>query len=134
MNTDLAKIGSLPDCKADVSGLSPAFQETVKMFCGAKEGGPGRVEILVNDITEFIERDVSYKDGTTFILHLVDLKLLLVTYYESGRILYATYNEDGTFVKAKKKTGLNPRDCKRCHTFYDNVCSFGQCGTHGKFK
>jgi hypothetical protein len=129
VDTELNKIGVLPNCKADISKYTPIIRDTIKTYCGVHENGPGRVEILVNNVTEFSNKNAEYSEDTKFILHLIDMKLLFVTSYEHGKINYGVYTEEGKMVKGKRKSGLNPRDCKSCHNLYKDYCYYGQCGT-----
>jgi len=128
VNTKLAQMGFLPDCKASKAGLDEIFAETVNTYCGVAEKGPGRVEVLVNNITEFENKNGKYSNNTNFILHLIDMKLLFVTSYADGKIRYGVYTEEGKMVKGKRKSGLHPRDCRSCHNLYKDDCYYGQCG------
>jgi len=129
VQTPLAIIGALPDCNADISSLPAIYRETVATYCAVKPGGPGKVEILVNDADSFAKRSGSYKDGTTFILHLKDLKVLFVTTYKGNKPLYSIFTESGADAANVKGSGLNPEDCRTCHTGYSAFCLNGQCGT-----
>lgn len=131
VTTPLAMIGALPDCNADVHTLPAIYKETVATYCAVKPGGPGAVEILVSASGEepFAKRNGNYPDGATFILHLKDLKLLFVTTYKGNKPLYSIYTEDGQDVSNAPGSGLNPDDCRKCHTGYQSFCVNGQCGT-----
>ena len=131
VKTPLAIIGALPDCNADVSSLPPIYQETVATYCAVKPGGPGAVEILVspNAKEAFAKRDGNYPDGATFILHLKDLKVLFVTTYKANKPLYSIYTEDGQDAASTPGSGLNPNDCRTCHTGYGAFCVNGQCAS-----
>ena len=129
VTTPLSTIGALPDCNADVSSLPPIYQETVATYCAVKPGGPGAVEILVSDPAAFKARTGHYKDGTVFILHLKDLKVLFVTEYKGNKPLYGIYTEGGQDAANAVGTGLNPEDCRKCHTGYQAFCINGQCAT-----
>ena len=131
VNTPLATIGALPDCNADVSSLPLIYQETVSTYCAVKPGGPGAVAILVNKIGEesFTKRNGNYPDDAVFILHLKDLKVLFVTTYKDNKPLYSIYTEDGTDASNAVGSGLNPNDCRTCHTGYGAFCLNGQCAT-----
>jgi hypothetical protein len=129
MDTPLASIGALPDCNADVSSLPAIYQETVATYCAVKPGGPGAVEILASNPAEFKARSGKYKDDTFFILHLKDLKVLFVTQWKNNKPLYGIYTENGQDAANKIGTGLNPADCRACHTGYQAFCINGQCAT-----
>ncbi|PHS57835.1 MAG: hypothetical protein COB17_05100 [Sulfurimonas sp.] len=131
VTTPLTIIGALPDCNADVSSLPPIYQETVATYCAIKPGGPGKIAILVNAKakTSFVKRDGNYPDGAVMILHLIDLKVLFVTTYKANKPLYSIYTEDGTDAANKVGSGLNPVDCRTCHTGYGAFCLNGQCAT-----
>jgi len=131
VKTPLVTIGALPDCNADVSSLPAIYQETVATYCAVKPGGPGAVEVLVNKVgkSAFTKRDGHYPDGATFILHLKDLKVLFVTTYKGNKPFYSIYTEDGQDAANKPGSGLNPRDCRTCHTGYGAFCVNGQCAT-----
>jgi len=129
MNTPLASIGALPDCNADVSTLPAIYQETVAVYCAVKSDGPGAVEILASDAASFKARSGTYKDGTFYILHLKDLKLLFVTEWKGNKPLYGIYLENGTDASNALGSGLNPQDCRSCHTAYKAFCLNGQCAT-----
>jgi hypothetical protein len=129
VQTPLTTIGALPGCDADVSSLPAIYRETVATYCAVKPGGPGKVEVLVNDTDAFAKRNGSYKDGTTFILHLKDLKVLFVTTYKGNKPLYSIFTENGTDASNAKGSGLNPEDCRTCHTGYSTFCINGQCAT-----
>jgi len=131
VNTPLTKIGALPGCDADVSSLPLIYRETVSTYCAIKPGGPGAVEVLVNQKAKdaYKKRDGKFPDGSVLILHLKDLKALFVTTYKGGKPLYSVYTEDGKDISSKKGSGLNPQDCRTCHTGYKAFCVNGQCGT-----
>lgn len=131
VSTPLATIGALPDCNADVSSLPLIYQETVSTYCAVKPGGPGAVEVLVNKTGKeaFTKRNGHYPDGAIFILHLKDLKVLFVTTYQGNKPMYSIYTEDGTDAANVPGSGLNPNDCRTCHTGYGAFCINGQCAT-----
>ena len=131
VNTTLTSIGALPGCDADVHTLPTIYQETVSTYCAVKAGGPGAVAILVNATAKdaFKKRDGKFPDGSVLILHLKDLKVLFVTTYKGNKPLYSIYTEDGTDAANKPGTGLNPNDCRTCHTGYGAFCINGQCGS-----
>lgn len=127
--TPLSTIGALPGCNADVSSLPAIYQETVSMYCAVKPGGPGAVEILVSDKKAFKARTGKYKDDTFFILHLKELKVLFVTQWKDNKPLYGIYTHSGQDAANVLGSGLNPQDCKQCHTGYQAFCINGQCAT-----
>jgi hypothetical protein len=129
MSTPLAGIGALPDCDADVSSLPAIYQETVAMYCAVKPGGPGAVAVLASDASAFKGRSGTYKDGTVYILHLKDLKVLFVTEWKNNKPLYGIWTEDGKDAANVVGSGLNPQDCRTCHTGYGAFCINGQCAT-----
>lgn len=131
IKTPLAVLGALPDCNADVSALPAIYQETVATYCAIKPGGPGAVAILVNKSAKgpFAKRDGKFPDGATMILHLKDLKVLFVTTYKGNKPLYSIYTEDGQDAANTPGSGLNPNDCRTCHTGYGAFCINGQCAT-----
>jgi len=131
VTTPLSVIGALPDCNADVSALPVIYQETVATYCAVKPGGPGAVEILVNTSAEtpFAKRTGSYPDDAVMILHLKDLKVLFVTTYKGNKPFYSIYTEDGQDAAGAEGSGLNPNDCRTCHTGYGAFCLNGQCAT-----
>jgi hypothetical protein len=131
VKTPLAAIGALPGCDADVSTLPEIYQETVATYCAVKPGGPGAVEILVGKSAEssFAKRAGHYPDGAELILHLKDLKVLFVTTYKGNKPFYSIYTEDGKDAAGAAGSGLNPNDCRTCHTGYAAFCLNGQCAT-----
>ena len=130
VNTALGQIGALPGCDADVSSLPAIYRETVAIYCAVKPGGPGKVEILVNpkSMKTYAKRNGKFKNGPQMILHLIDLKALMVTLYKNGVPYYKVYTEAG-----KDITGANAplaaNTCVECHTGYQAFCINGQCGT-----
>ncbi len=131
VKTPLVTIGALPGCDADVSTLPAIYQETVATYCAIKPGGPGAVEVLVNKSAKspYAKRDGNFPDGATTILHLKDLKVLFVTSYKGNKPLYSIYTEEGQDIAGKAGSGLNPNDCRKCHTGYGAFCINGQCAT-----
>ena len=129
MSTPLSTIGALPDCNADVSALPAIYQETVSTYCAVKPGGPGAVEILASDVNAFKTRTGTYKDKTSYILHLKDLKVLFVTEWKNNKPLYGIWTEDGKDAANVVGSGLNPQDCRTCHTGYGAFCLNGQCAS-----
>ena len=131
VTTPLSVIGALPDCNADVSSLPSIYQETVATYCAVKPGGPGAVAILVNATGKdaFAKRNGTYPDGSVFILHLKDLKVLFITTYKGNKPLYSIYTEDGQDAANVPGSGLSPKDCRTCHTGYGAFCLNGQCAT-----
>ena len=131
VKTPLATIGALPGCDADVSTLPEIYQETVSTYCAVKPGGPGAVEILVGKSAEssFAKRNGHYPDGAELILHLKDLKVLFVTTYKGNKPVYSIYTEGGKDAAGAAGSGLNPNDCRTCHTGYAAFCLNGQCAT-----
>ncbi len=125
--------GALPGCDADVSSLPKVYQETVSTYCAVKDGGPGKVEVLVSPtaLDTYKKRDGKFKDGDELVLHLKDLKVLFVTSYKGGKPVYSIYDESGKDVSGDVGSGLNPSDCRTCHTGYD---AFGANGQMGTFK
>lgn len=132
-DTTLTKIGALPDCDADVDSLPEIYQETVFTYCEVKEGGPGKVGVLVNKTHQeaFSKRSGTYKDGAAFILHLKDLKVLFTTGYKDNAPVYKVFTEDGKDITAKSGP-LAANTCITCHTGYRNFCKNGQCGAIAK--
>ena len=129
-STPLTHIGALPGCDADVSSLPKIYQETVATYCAIKPGGPGKVEVLVKPsaMDTFKKRNGKFKDGDTLILWLKDIKAIFVTTYKGGKPYYGAFTEDGKDIAGKKGSGLNPADCRTCHTGYAAFCVNGQCG------
>ncbi len=125
--------GALPGCDADVSSLPKVYQETVAAYCAVKDGGPGKVEILVSSsaLDVYKARDGKFKDGDEMILYLKDLQVLFVTSYKDGKPLYSIYDESGKDVSSVEGSGLHPNDCRTCHTGYE---AFGINGQMGAFK
>ncbi len=130
VNTALTGIGALPGCEADVSSLPPIYQETVATYCALREGGPGKVNVLVksDSVETYKTRNGQFADGPQLALHLIDLKAIMFTGYSGGVPVYRTYGEDG-----KNLTGAMPalseETCLVCHTGYEAFCINGQCGT-----
>ena len=127
VNTPLTSIGALPGCDADVSGLPLIYQETVSTYCAVKAGGPGAVDVLTSDLKAFKQRSGNFKDDTIYILHLKDLKVLFVTQWKNNKPLYGIWTEDGRDAANVVGSGLNPQDCRKCHTGYKAFCINGQC-------
>ncbi len=129
-STPLTHIGALPGCDADVSSLPKIYQETVATYCAIKPGGPGKVDVLVKPsaMDTYKKRTGKFKDGDTLILWLKDIKAIFVTTYKGGKPLYGAFTEDGKDIAGKPGSGLNPQDCRTCHTGYAAFCVNGQCG------
>lgn len=129
VTTPLVKIGALPGCDADVNSLPQIYQETVATYCGVKQGGPGKVTILVNpeSAMAYAARSGKYADGNNLILHLVDMKVLFVTSHKEGVAQYDIYTEGGKKINAINGP-LSPATCMDCHTGYQSFCVAGQCG------
>jgi len=129
VSTTLTKIGTLPGCEANVDTLPPIYQETVATYCNIRQGGPGKVAVLVNPAHKsgYAVRDGKFADGVAMILHLKDMKLLLVTGYKGGKAQYGTYTENGKDVTAASGP-LGAEMCRTCHTGYTSFCVNGQCG------
>jgi hypothetical protein len=121
--------GALPDCKANVSSLPTIYQETVKVYCGVKPGGPGKVAILVRPdaMKSYAARDGKMPDGANMILHLTDMKAIFLTSYSGGKPSYSVHTEDGKDVTAPNGP-LAAATCNTCHTGYQAFCKAGQCG------
>ena len=121
--------GALPDCKANVSSLPPIYQETVKVYCGVKPGGPGKVAILVRPdaMKAYSARDGKMPDGANMILHLKDMKAIFLTTYTGGKPSYSVHTEDGKDGTAASGP-LAASTCITCHTGYQSFCKNGQCG------
>ncbi|MBT3308139.1 MAG: hypothetical protein HOL04_06640 [Gammaproteobacteria bacterium] len=130
VNTTLTGIGALPGCEADVSSLPPIYQETVATYCALREGGPGKVNILVAPGSEsnYQKRDGHFSDGPQMALHLIDLKAIMFTGYSNGLPVYRTYGEDGKNL-TNAMPQLSEETCIVCHTGYEAFCLNGQCGT-----
>lgn len=129
VSTTLTEIGALPDCNADVSKLPPIYQETVATYCGVRQGGPGKVAVLVNPgaMDAYKSRNGKFKDGGSMILHLKDMKVLFVTAHKGGSATYGVFTEDGKDITANDGP-LSATTCKNCHTGYTAFCVNGQCG------
>ncbi len=130
VSTPLTAIGALPGCDANVSKLPQIYQETVKVYCGVKPGGPGKVAILVRPeaMKAFSARDGKFPDGANLILHLKDMKALFVTTYVDGKPTYNVFTEDGKEATAASGP-LAAATCVTCHTGYQAFCKNGQCGS-----
>jgi len=129
VETPLTQIGALPGCDADVSGLPPIYQETVAIYCPLRQGGPGKVAILVrpSEVETFKARNGKFSDGVNMILHLVDMKVLMVSGHEKGQVKYGLYTEDGKDIAADSGP-LAMETCITCHSGYEAFCVNGQCG------
>lgn len=131
--TPLTQIGALPGCDADVSALPPIYQETVEIYCGVKDGGPGAVDVLVRpaSLDNYKTRNGELGDGPSMILHLKDMKVLFVSGQQGGKAVYGVYTEDGTdAMSADAGSPLAASTCRECHSGYQAFCVAGQCGTH----
>jgi len=130
VGTTLTKVGAIPGCDADVSGFPPIYQETVATYCNVKQGGPGKVAILVNpaDLANYKARNGHFSNGTNMILHLLDMKVLFVTGHSGGNVAYGVFTEDGKDLGASSGP-LDLGKCRLCHTGYQAFCLNGQCGT-----
>ena len=130
MDTALTRIGALPGCEADVSALPPIYQETVATYCALREGGPGKVNVLVKPGSEqtYHQRSGGFTDGPQMALHLIDLKAIMFTGYSNGMPVYRTYGEDGGNLTGAMPQ-LSEETCIVCHTGYEAFCMNGQCGT-----
>jgi hypothetical protein len=121
--------GALPGCDANVSSLPPIYQETVKVYCGVKPGGPGKVQILVRPeaMSAYAVRSGKLPDGANMILHLTDMKAIFLTTHSGGKPSYSVHTEDGKDVTAASGPLAAPT-CVTCHTGYQSFCVNGQCG------
>ena len=131
VNTPLTGVGTLPGCDADVSGLPPIYQETVEIYCGVREGGPGAVDVLVKPsaVASYEARNGQFSDGANMILHLKDLQILFVTGHAGGKAKYGVFKEDGSDVTDANGDGaLGTNTCRVCHSGYQAFCKSGQCG------
>jgi len=130
VSTTLTEIGALPGCDADVSKLPPIYQETVATFCGVRQGGPGKVAVLVNPsaMDVYKTRNGKFKDGSNMILHLKDMKVFFVTGHKGGNAAYGVFTEEGKDITAADGP-LSVKTCRNCHTGYQAFCVSGQCGT-----
>ncbi len=130
VETTLTKVGAIPGCDADVSGFPPIYQETVATYCNVKQGGPGKVAILVKpaDLDNYKARNGRFSNGPNMILHLVDMKVLFVTGHSGGNVTYGVFTEDGNDLGAASGP-LDLSKCRVCHTGYQAFCINGQCGT-----
>lgn len=129
VSTPLTGIGALPGCDADVSTLPLIYQETVATYCAVRQGGPGKVDVLVDPSAQeaYKKRNGKFKDGTMMILHLIDMKILMVSGKKSGEATYGVFTEDGKDITAP--TGpLSVESCRTCHSGYSAFCIAGQCG------
>ncbi|MBI5179667.1 MAG: hypothetical protein HZA04_10475 [Nitrospinae bacterium] len=133
LSTTLTKIGALPGCEANVSTLPPIYQETVATYCAVRQGGPGKVAVLVNPASKagYEARKGKFKDGSNLILHLQDMKVLFVTSHKGGKAQYGIFTEDGKDISAASGP-LAIETCKTCHTGYAAFCVDGQCGKISK--
>lgn len=133
VSTTLTKIGALPGCEANVSSLPPIYQETVATYCSVRQGGPGKVAVLVNPASKsgYSARNGKFSDGPAMILHLKDMKVLFVTGYKGGKAQYGVYTEDGKDISAASGP-LSTQTCRTCHTGYTSFCVNGQCGKVAK--
>lgn len=133
VSTTLTKIGALPGCEANVSTLPPIYQETVATYCNVRQGGPGKVAVLVNPAYKsgYAARNGKFAGGLAMILHLKDMKVLFVTGYKGGKAQYGVYTEDGKDIAADSGP-LNAGTCRTCHTGYTSFCVNGQCGKVSK--
>lgn len=133
VSTTLTKIGALPGCEANVSTLPPIYQETVATYCSVRQGGPGKVAVLVNPASKsgYSARNGKFPDGPAMILHLKDMKVLFVTGYKGGKAQYGVYTEDGKDISAASGP-LSTQTCRTCHTGYTSFCVNGQCGKVAK--
>lgn len=133
VSTTLTKIGALPGCDANVSALPPIYQETVATYCNVKQGGPGKVAVLVNPAAKggYDARSGKMLEGPAMVLHLKDMKVLFVTGYKGGKPQYGAYTEDGKDISAASGP-LNNETCRNCHTGYTAFCVNGQCGKVAK--
>jgi hypothetical protein len=130
VNTPLMEAGgALPGCDANVSSLPTIYQETVKVYCGVKPGGPGKVAILVRPdvMKSYAARDGKMPDGANMILHLKDMKAIFLTTYAGGKPSYSVHTEDGKDATAANGP-LASSTCVTCHTGYQAFCKNGQCG------
>jgi hypothetical protein len=121
--------GALPGCDANVSSLPTIYQETVKIYCGVKPGGPGKVAILVRPeaMKSYAARDGKMPDGANMILHLKDMKAIFLTTHVGGKPSYSVHTEDGKDGTAASGP-LSAGTCLTCHTGYQAFCVNGQCG------
>jgi len=128
VNTPLAEIGALPGCDAGVSSLPPIYQQTVATYCDVRPEGPGAVAVLVSEpaMEAYKARSGQFPDGSRAALHLIDMKILMVTTYEDGRPVYQVFTEEGEDVTAPAGP-LAAATCVACHAD-SNACVNGQCG------
>lgn len=129
--TPLTQIGALPDCAANVSSLPPIYQETVATYCAVREGGPGKVAILVRPSQDdiYAKRQGGFAPGINTLLHLQDMKLLFATEFTSAGPQYHVFKESGEEIRIDQPGHpLHAQTCETCHTGYSAYCVAGQCG------
>jgi len=134
--------GAIGGCEEDIKSLPEHYKELFSTYCGVTPEGLGKIEVLVKPSTlpvyEAFTGDFDSNDS--MVMHLKDLKLLFVTEYEklpkrrfgkrkfNSKPLYGIYDEEGNEMAGAPGSGINPGDCRKCHS------SSGINGQMGKIE
>ena len=125
------KMGSIPNCNADVSRLPDIYQDMISTYCSLRENGPGKIKVLIRPsaLNAFKTKSGKFEDGYNLMWYLSDLKILFATYHIKGKPHYNVFLEDGK--KITKETGpLSSKTCQECHSGFKAFCTAGQCGKY----
>jgi hypothetical protein len=123
--------GAIPDNKSPISADLPGIvQETFKTYNWVHDGKGSKYNIRVNPAQKdaAFARKGDIPDGSTGVLELTDINVLLVTEHLVGEPQYGAYSTDGKDVSGLHPS-LNPGACQKCHSGYGEACVTGVC-TH----
>lgn len=105
--------------------LPEAFQSTFRAYNWVNEGNGAAYNIRMATRVIGLDRN-ALPDGSTGVLELPALKVLLVTEHRGGKPIYGAYAYDGTDV-----SGLHPslaaKFCNACHASYKEICVASVC-------
>lgn len=106
----------------------PIVKETVKTYNWVQDGKGSKYNVRVNPAQNgpYKARSGKFSDGSTAVLDLVDIKVLLVTEHLLGEPMYGAYTYDGKEISGAHPS-LAPQACKTCHTGYGEACVVGVC-------
>jgi len=118
--TILGKETAIPD------GLPPIVIETVKTYNWIQDGKGSAYNVRINPAKSGGLASHDFGDGSTAVLELTDIKVLLVTEHLVGEEQYGVYTYDGKDISSAHPS-LNTQTCTTCHTGYGDACIKGVC-------
>lgn len=124
-NWPITKKGAIPGNQTPVAAtLPPIVQETFKTYNWINNGKGSAYNLRFNPAQK--KTNGAYPDGSTAVLELTDIKVLLVTEHLLGEPQYGVYSYDGKDMTTAHSS-LNTPVCVKCHSGYKEFCSEGIC-------